>query len=251
MAFDSDIPTAPLVSLLYRNQNKFLNKKLKDVELSSGLYPLLIKSYKNDGISQEELASSLHVNESTITRNLDKLEVFLDLVGQAEQSQVVGDGGPFLSHAQGHGFLGEFAFVDQPLETERRLDGVEVFALDVLHDGHFEHGGVIGLPDVGRDVLQARLQGGAVAAFAADDLVALRAGLPQGERLDDSERADGVGQLRQRLRIEVQAGLEGVGDNLVERNLTNGGGIARSQPADLPAFGKGCAIAQQGAEAAA
>lgn len=74
MAFDSDIPTAPLVSLLYRNQNKFLNKKLKDVELSSGLYPLLIKSYKNDGISQEELASSLHVNESTITRNLDKLE---------------------------------------------------------------------------------------------------------------------------------------------------------------------------------
>ncbi len=74
MAFDSDIPTAPLVSLLYRNQNKFLNKKLKDVELSSGLYPLLIKSYKNDGISQEELARSLHVNESTITRNLDKLE---------------------------------------------------------------------------------------------------------------------------------------------------------------------------------
>lgn len=74
MAFDSDMPTAPLVSLLYRNQNKFLNKKLKDVELSSGLYPLLIKSYKNDGISQEELASSLHVNESTITRNLDKLE---------------------------------------------------------------------------------------------------------------------------------------------------------------------------------
>lgn len=74
MAFDRDMPTAPLVSLLYRNQNKFLNKKLKDVELSSGLYPLLIKSYKHEGISQEELASSLHVNESTITRNLDKLE---------------------------------------------------------------------------------------------------------------------------------------------------------------------------------
>lgn len=74
MAFDIDMPTAPLVSLLYRNQNKFLNKKLKDVELSSGLYPLLIKSYKHEGISQEELASSLHVNESTITRNLDKLE---------------------------------------------------------------------------------------------------------------------------------------------------------------------------------
>ena len=74
MPFDSDIPTPPLVSILYRNQNKFLNNKLKDVDLSSGLYTLLIKSYKNEGISQEELASSLHLNESTITRNLGKLE---------------------------------------------------------------------------------------------------------------------------------------------------------------------------------
>ncbi len=74
MPFDSDIPTPPLVSILYRNQNKFLNNKLKDVDLSSGLYTLLIKSYKNEGISQEELASSIHLIESPITRNLGKLE---------------------------------------------------------------------------------------------------------------------------------------------------------------------------------
>lgn len=74
MAFDSDIPISPLVSLLNRKQTKFINDKLKDVDLSSGLYPILIKSYKNEGISQEELADELHVNESTITRNLDKLE---------------------------------------------------------------------------------------------------------------------------------------------------------------------------------
>lgn len=74
MPFDSDIPTPPLVSLLYRKQTTYINGKLKDVNLSSGLYPLLIKSYKNKGISQEELAEALHVNESTVTRNLDKLQ---------------------------------------------------------------------------------------------------------------------------------------------------------------------------------
>lgn len=74
MPFDEDIPTSPLVSLLYRKQTAYINDKLKDVNLSSGLYPLLIKAYKNNGISQEELARELHVNESTVTRNLDKLE---------------------------------------------------------------------------------------------------------------------------------------------------------------------------------
>ena len=74
MAFDKDMPTSPLVSLLYRKQTSYLNDKLKDVNLSSGLYPLLIKAYKNKAISQEELAGELHVNESTVTRNLDKLE---------------------------------------------------------------------------------------------------------------------------------------------------------------------------------
>ena len=74
MAFDKDMPTSPLVSLIYRKQTSYLNDKLKDVNLSSGLYPLLIKAYKNKAISQEELAGELHVNESTVTRNLDKLE---------------------------------------------------------------------------------------------------------------------------------------------------------------------------------
>ena len=74
MPFDEDIPTPPLVSLLHRRQNTFLNRKLKDVNLSAGLYPLLVKTYKNKGISQEELAEALHINESTVTRNLEKLE---------------------------------------------------------------------------------------------------------------------------------------------------------------------------------
>jgi DNA-binding XRE family transcriptional regulator len=67
MAFDGDIPTSPLVSLIHRKQTTYINDKLKDVNLSSGLYPLLINAYKNEGISQEEFAKRIHVNERTET----------------------------------------------------------------------------------------------------------------------------------------------------------------------------------------
>lgn len=74
MPLDKDVPTVPLVSILYREHAKFLNEKVKDEDLSFGLFPLLIKIYRNKGIIQEQLAESFHLNESTITRNLKKLE---------------------------------------------------------------------------------------------------------------------------------------------------------------------------------
>lgn len=72
--FDENIPTVPFISIMYREHAKFLNEKVKDENLSFGLFPLLIKIYKNEGIIQEQLAESFHLNESTITRNLKKLE---------------------------------------------------------------------------------------------------------------------------------------------------------------------------------
>ena len=42
--------------------------------MSFGLFPLLITIYHNKGIIQEQLAQCFHLNESTITRNLKKLE---------------------------------------------------------------------------------------------------------------------------------------------------------------------------------
>lgn len=71
---DENIPTVPFISIIYREHAKFLNEKVKDEDLSFGLYPLLIKIYNSNGIIQEELAQSFHLNESTITRNLKKLE---------------------------------------------------------------------------------------------------------------------------------------------------------------------------------
>lgn len=74
MAFDDNMPTAPFISVMYREHAKYINDNVKEEELSSGLHPLLVKIYRNEGISQEELAEALHLNESTITRNLKKLE---------------------------------------------------------------------------------------------------------------------------------------------------------------------------------
>ena len=72
--FDEDIPTVPFISIIHREHAKYLNDKVKDENLSYGLYPLLIKIYQEDGIIQEQLAQIFHLNESTITRNLKKLE---------------------------------------------------------------------------------------------------------------------------------------------------------------------------------
>lgn len=74
MPFDSDIPTSPLISILYREHAKYLNEKVKDENLSYGLQPILVKIYKEENIIQEELARAFNLNESTITRNLKKLE---------------------------------------------------------------------------------------------------------------------------------------------------------------------------------
>ena len=74
MPFDDDMPTAPFISILYREHAKYINDNVKDENLSFGLHPLLIKIYRNEGINQEQLARDFHLNESTITRNLKKLE---------------------------------------------------------------------------------------------------------------------------------------------------------------------------------
>lgn len=74
MELNQDLPTTPLISLIYRKHAKYLNSKVEDVNLTYGLYPFLIEIYKHDGISQEDLAKVLYLNESTVTRSLDKLE---------------------------------------------------------------------------------------------------------------------------------------------------------------------------------
>ena len=71
---EDDITTPPFISLIYRRHAGYINEILKEDGMSFGLHPLLVKIYKEDGISQEELAEFFQLSESTITRNVKKLE---------------------------------------------------------------------------------------------------------------------------------------------------------------------------------
>ena len=74
MEFSEDMPSTPFISLIFKKHAKYLNKKMESVNLTFGLYPFLIEIYNHDGVSQEDLAKILYLNESTVTRNLEKLE---------------------------------------------------------------------------------------------------------------------------------------------------------------------------------
>lgn len=68
---------------------------------------------------------------------------------QLEQPHVVRDGRAFLAHLFREGVLRQVALVDQALHSERDLYGIEILALDVLHQGHGVQVLVVHLADVG------------------------------------------------------------------------------------------------------
>ena len=74
MKFDVSVPTNAMISVIYRKHARYINQKVKTENLTYGLYPLLIDIYRHDGLIQEKLAENFQLNESTITRNLNKLE---------------------------------------------------------------------------------------------------------------------------------------------------------------------------------
>lgn len=56
--FNENVTTTPLISLIYRKHGVYLNEKVKEFNLTFGLYPLIMELYKNDRLSQEELAKT-------------------------------------------------------------------------------------------------------------------------------------------------------------------------------------------------
>lgn len=68
------MPTNAYISIIHRKHASYINQKVKDENLTYGLYPILIEIYRHDGLIQEEIAENFQLNESTVTRNLKKLE---------------------------------------------------------------------------------------------------------------------------------------------------------------------------------
>ncbi len=107
-------------------------------------------------------------------------EQLLDLQGEPEEAEHVGDGGAVLAGALGDLLVGEAELAVEALEGVGDFDGVQVLALDVLDEGDL-HEAIVGeLLDDDGDVMEAGQAGGTEAAFSG--LRRVGSGHPRGGR---------------------------------------------------------------------
>jgi len=69
-----EMPIGSLISAISRAHLAYLFGGIEKLGITGGQYYFLNALIREDGIIQEELASNVHMNESTITRALKKLE---------------------------------------------------------------------------------------------------------------------------------------------------------------------------------
>ena len=63
-----------LVSILYRQSQVYFNCILKEFDITSAEYSLLLYLYKKDGITQDDLSTYLYIDKSAIARAIKSLE---------------------------------------------------------------------------------------------------------------------------------------------------------------------------------
>lgn len=71
---DSDIPVSLMVSMIHRTHMIFINEKIKDMDITAGQIPFLMVLSREEGISQDDLASHFHIDKGTVARALRRLE---------------------------------------------------------------------------------------------------------------------------------------------------------------------------------
>ena len=62
------------ISVTYRCAMRYRERELEDTGLAGCQTPYLLALYRQEGLTQEELARSLNVNKSSVTRQLAALE---------------------------------------------------------------------------------------------------------------------------------------------------------------------------------
>ena len=150
------------------------------------------------------------------------LQCHLDRGRQFEQTQVIGNGSAFLSHAVAQSFLGQSVLLDEVLVGKGDFQRVKVLALDVLYQCHFHHIFIISRPDVGRYGFQSSLYSSPVTPFACYNLVRVFIQLAQGNGLDDAYLCNRVGKFLQSYRVELAPRLVRIDRYLIQLYFIDG-----------------------------
>ena len=102
--------------------------------------------------------------------------------------------------------------IDVPLERLGLFDRVEILALDVFDDGQLGHLAIVDVADLHRHLLPVGGLGGAEAALAGDQLVAV-ADAADHQRLQDAVGANAVRQVGDLGFVERLPRLIRIGDD--------------------------------------
>lgn len=113
---------------------------------------------------------------------------------EVEEAHRVGDAGPGFTNAFGNDVLFEPEVFGEAHVTLGFFDGIEVLALQVLNEGHFEDLPVARWSLNDGDGFQSQEFGGPPASLAGDEFH-LAIDLPDDERLDNAELLDGLLQF--------------------------------------------------------
>src|SRR5690606_1944031 len=139
---------------------------------------------------------------------------------ELEQAERVAHRDAALAHLVSDRFVGQAESIDELPVGERRLDRIEVLALDVLDERQLEaRSRVSGVPQDGRYGLEPGDAGGPQPSLTGDQLVAAIGQGTDHDRLQDAVDRDRGRQLAELLFPECRARLVRIATDAIERDL--------------------------------
>jgi hypothetical protein len=151
----------------------------------------------------------------------------LDVAMEIEQAHRIGDAGAGFADAAGDFILFEREFPGEADVAGGFFHRVEVFALEILDERHFQHIAVGRLAFDDRDGGESEFAGGAPAAFAGDEFE-FAIHRADDQRLDDAVLADRLDEVIERGFAELDARLQRAGNDHAVRHVADPFEILRS-----------------------
>jgi hypothetical protein len=144
----------------------------------------------------------------------------LHVAMQIEQAHRVGDTGSGLADTRGDFVLLERKFLGEADVACGFFHRVEILALEVLDECHFQNITIGGLALDDRHSGESEFAGGTPTSFTSDEFE-LTIHSAHDERLDDAVLTDRLHQIIKWRFTELKARLQGAGNHLIERHVAH------------------------------